>query len=174
MTSSIAITSVTFILVGNMLITYNNIGVGWTAILTAIFGYILFFVGLSRLKTSLDEIGQNGVSKIIWATIIGIVALLMSYIPIAGGFLAGILTIIAFILQIVGLLKLKKSSSIGLIGANGVNYLLIAMVIMIMTGLFSIIPFVGGPIKSVFAFVAFLIIPFGWIKIQEGIIEKKD
>jgi len=47
------------------------------------------------------------------------------------------------------------------------------MVIMIIAGLFNIIPFAGGYIKSVIAFIAFLITPFGWLKIQEAIIEKE-
>src|ERR1035437_1155359 len=108
-----SITSVTFILVGNMLLTYNSIGDGWTASLTTIFGYILFFVGLSRLKSALDETGQNGVSKLIWAAILGIIATLFSYIPLVGGIPAGILNLIAFILQLVGLFKLKNSRTLG-------------------------------------------------------------
>ena len=167
-----SITSVTFILIGNMLLTYDSIGEGWTALPTAIFGLILFFVGLSRLKTALDETGQNGVSKLIWAAILGIIATLFSYIPLVGGIPAGLLNLIAFILQIVGLLKLKNSATLGTTGASGVNYLLIAMVIMIVAGLFNIIPFAGGYIKSVISFIAFIIIPFGWLKIQEAIIEK--
>ena len=167
-----SITSVTFILIGNMLTTYGSIGEGWTASLTAIFGLILFFVGLNRLKSALDPIGQEGVGKLIWAAILGIIATLFSYIPLVGGIPAGLLNLIAFILQVVGLLKLKNSTTLGTIGANGVNYLLVAMVIMIIAGLFNIIPFAGSYIKSVFAFIAFLIIPFGWLKIQEAIIEK--
>ena len=45
------ITSVTLILVGNMLTTYNNIGSGWTATVTAIIGFVMFFIGLGQLKS---------------------------------------------------------------------------------------------------------------------------
>jgi hypothetical protein len=172
MTNTKSITSVTLILIGNMLTIYSSIGSGWTASVTAIFGLILFFVGLNQLKSALDPTGQNGISKLVWAAILGMIASAFSYIPLVGGIPASLLNIVVFILQVVGLLKLKKSTTLGTTGASGVNYLLMAMVMMIVAGLFNIIPFAGDYIKSVIALIAFLIIPFGWLKIQEAIIEK--
>lgn len=163
------ITSVTYILVGNMLATYSSIGEGWSAKLTAFFGLILFFVGLLQLKEFLDEKGASGVSKLIWAAILGIIANIFSLIPIVGGIPAAIINLIAFILQVVGLVNLKHSEKLGKIGASGVNILLVAIILMIFAGIFRIIPFVGTTIKSGISFVAFIIIPFGWIKIQEAI-----
>ena len=66
-----AISSVTLILVGNMLTTYNNIGTGWTATITAIIGFIIFFMGLDKLKSLLDDSGKAAVKLLINATIIG-------------------------------------------------------------------------------------------------------
>ena len=43
-----AIKSVTFILVGAILQFFNGIGNGWGATLTALFGIILFFIGLTQ------------------------------------------------------------------------------------------------------------------------------
>jgi hypothetical protein len=166
-----AITSVTYILVGNMLTTYNSIGEGWTATMTAIFGLILFFIGLNRLKTFLDEIGQEGISKLVWAAILGIIATLFSFIPLVGGIPAGILNLIAFILQLIGLLKLKKSATLGELGASGIGYLIIAMFLMILASFLGLFPFIGGTIKSVISLIAFILIPFGWLKVQEAIIE---
>jgi len=168
-----SITSVSFILIGNMLTTYNSIGTGWAATLTAIFGLILFFIGLSRLKNFLDEKGKEGIRKLIWAAIIGIIATILSIIPIVGSIPAGILLLVAFILQLVGLLKLKQSTTLGVTGANGVNYLLFAIALMILASLFSILPFAGNLIKQLFSFIAFIIIPFGWLKIQEAIIDNQ-
>ena len=168
-----SITSVTFILVGNMLLTYNSIGTGWTATSTSIFGLILFFIGLSRLKSFLDEPGQSGISKLIWATIIGVIATLLSFIPLVGTIPAGILNLIAFILQIVGLLKLKNSVTLGEMGAGGVNYLLMAMVLMVIASVLGMVPFAGDYIKSAISFVAFILIPFGWLKIQEALIPEE-
>lgn len=171
-----SITSVTFILIGSLISTYSSIDSGVLITkalisLISIFGLILFFVGLSRLKESLDDTGKDAISKLTWAAILGIIAGFFSFIPILGLIPAGLLNLASFILQVIGLLKLKNSKTLGATGADGVNYLLVAMGIMVVAGLFNIIPFAGDSIKAVFAFIAFLIIPFGWIKIQEAVVE---
>lgn len=167
-----AVKSVTLVLVGNMLTTYNNIGSGWTSTITAIIGFVLFFLGLGQLKSFLDENGKKGISLLINAAILGIVALVIHLIPLLGGFLAGLLYLIAFIIQLIGLLKLKNSESLGSVGVAGVNNLLIAMALMIFGSLLSILPFAGEAINSVISLIALLLILFGWLKIQEAIIEK--
>jgi hypothetical protein len=45
-----SITSVTYILIGNMLLTYNNFGSGWTATLTA---FILIPFGWLKIQEPL-------------------------------------------------------------------------------------------------------------------------
>jgi hypothetical protein len=90
-----------------------------------------------------------------------------------GAIPAGILGLIAFVLQLVGLLRLKDSTVIGPDGAPGVTLLLAAVGIIVLASLLGIIPFTGGFIKSAIAFLAFLIIPFGWIKIQSALLEYK-
>jgi hypothetical protein len=166
------ITSVTYILVGNMLTAYSGIGEGWSAKVIVFFGLILFFVGLIRLKSDLDEKGASGVSKLIWAAILGIIANIFSLIPIVGIIPAGITNLIAFILQLVGIVNLKHSEKLGKSRTIGANILLLALTLMILAGIFKIVPFVGGTIKTVLSFIAFVLIPFGWIKIQEAIVEK--
>lgn len=169
-----SITSITFILIGNMLTTYGVIGGDWTASLTAVFGLILFFIGLTRFKNALDNVGKKGARKLIWAAIIGIVANIFSYIPLLGIILVGILNTISFIIQVIGLFNLKNSTILNSKGSSGVNYLLGAMFLMIIASLFNIIPFAGSYIKSFVAFIALIIIPFGWLKIQEAIIESRN
>lgn len=169
-----SITSVTFLLIGNMLLIYGSIGTSWTASLTAIFGVVLFFIGLSRLKLFLDDKGQNGVSKLIWSAILIIIATALSYIPLVGSIPAGIVNIIAFIILIVGLFNLKNSETLGETGEKGVNYLLVAMVLMIIVSVIGIVPLIGRLIKPVISFIAFILIPFGWLKIQEAIIEMDE
>jgi len=166
-----SITAVTLILVGNMLTTYNNIGTGWTATLTAIIGFVLFFVGLGQLKSVLDEQGQKGVKLLTYSAILGIIALIIHLIPLIGGVFAGVLYLAAFVIQLVGLLQLKKSDKIGSQGISGINNLLIAMVLMIVGSLISILPFAGETINSIICLVALLLILFGWLNIQKGVVE---
>jgi hypothetical protein len=165
-----SITAVTYILVGSLLNTYYSLGEGLYVFLISLFGLILFFMGLNSLKYYLDDIGKDGVSKLIIATVLSILAAFFGYFPIIGFIPAAICGLASFILQIMGLIKLRQSAYIGSTGAAGANYLLVAMGIMVFASLFNILPFIGSGIKSVFVFIAFLIIPFGWIKIQEGII----
>ncbi len=166
-----AITSVTLILAGNMLTTYNNIGSGWTSTITAIIGFIIFFLGIGQLKPVLDEPGQNGLRLLKISAILGITALVFHLIPLLGAMIGGLLYLAAFVTQLFGLVQFKKTTSIGTIGAIGVNYLLIAMVLMIFGSIIGLLPFAGDTIKAVFSFIAFILILWGWLKIQEGVVE---
>jgi len=172
--NSKAITSITFILIGNMLTTYGSIGEGWSATFTSIFGYVLFFIGLIRLKNFLDVKGRSGVSKIISAVILGIIANIFSYIPLIGFIPEAIIRFIAFIVQLVGLLQLRNSTTIGKKGASGVDFLLIAIILIIFANILGVLPFAGDFIEKVISLLAFLIIPFGWLKIQQSLIESSS
>lgn len=167
-----AIRSVTLILTGNMLTTYNNIGSGWTSTITAIIGFILFFLGLGKLKPFLDEIGKRGIGLLVNAAMLGIVAIVIGLIPFLGGIFAGLLYMTAFILQLIGLLKLKNSKTFSPVGVMGVNKLLIAMALMIFGSFLGILPFAGEMINSIISLIALMLILLGWLKIQEDIIEK--
>jgi len=161
-----------------MLITYSSIDGGWTANLIAIFGLIMFFIGLYRLGAFLDEKGKSGASLLIWAAILSLIAYVFGLIPLVGVIPQKLFNFIAFILQLIGLLKLKRSATLGTLGASGVNYLLISIVLILVTnflnfffGIISnIVPFVDNFIRLP-ALIAFVIIPFGWLKIQRALIE---
>ena len=164
--------AVTFILVGSLLGTFNGIGGGWASTITAIIGFILFFMGLKKLKMSLDETGQGGVKLLTIAAIIAIIGLVIDLIPLIGGMIAGIFYIVAFIIELLGFLKLKKSITIGELGAKGVGLIIISMILMIIEAIFGILPlpFVGI-ICSILSIVALLLLLFGWIKVQEALVE---
>ena len=163
------ISSVTLVLAGNMLTIFNNIGSGWATTATAILGFILYFIGLGQLKTVFDEFGQKGIKLLINATIVGLIAMFFDFIPLMG-ILSGIIYIVAFIMQIVGLMELKKSQSIGTEGIAGVGNLIGAMVLVIVGSILGLIPFAGNSINAVVSLAALIIIILGWLKIQQGMI----
>jgi hypothetical protein len=163
------VSSVTLVLVGNMLTTFNNIGNGWTSTSSAIIGFIIYFIGLGQLKFVFDEFGQKGVKLLINSTVVGLVALFFDFIPLMG-ILAGIIYIVAFIMQIVGLLELQKSNSIGSEGVGGVGNLIGAMVLVIIGSILGLIPFAGNTINALISLIALVVIIFGWLKIQRGMI----
>ncbi len=166
------IQSITFILSGSLLQMFNGVGSSWASTLAAIFGIILFFMGLKNLKDALDEAGQGAVKMLNISIIIGIVGLVIDLIPGLGLF-ASVIFVVAFIFELIGFLKLKNSESIGEIGKSGVTFLLVAMVLAILTSIIGIIPFLGSIVGAVLSLAALIFVFFGWLKIQEGLIEKQ-
>ena len=71
----------------------------------------------------------------------------------------------------VGLLKLKASTSIGESGKGGITLLLVAMILAILVSVFGLLPLIGSIVGSILSIVAIILVFFGWIKIQEGLLE---
>ena len=166
-----AIKPVTLILVGNMLTIFNSIGNGWATSVVSIIGFVLFFIGLGQLKSELDETGKGAVKLLVVAAIVGIIGLLIDFIPLVG-IVASIVYLASYIIELVAFVRLKNSESIGGTGVQGVKLLLIAMIITLVGVLFGILPLIGGIITKLVSLAAFLLILFGWLKVQEGVIEK--
>lgn len=166
------ILSITFILAGSLLQMFNGVGTSWAATLAAIFGIIIFFMGLKKLKDGLDEMGQAAVGLLNIAIIIGIIGLVIDLIP-GLGLIASIVFVVAFIFELLGFLKLKNCATIGEIGKSGVTLLLIAMVLAILTSLIGIIPFLGAVVGNILSLMALIFVFFGWLRIQEGLIENE-
>ena len=151
---------------------YNGVSGGWASTVVAIFGFVLFLMGLNMLKNSLDENGQGAVKLLIIGSIIGIVGLVIDFIPLIG-FVSSLIYIVAFVIELVGILKLKKSDSFGETGKSGVTFLLIAMILAIVQSFFGLlpIPFIGI-LSSILSIAALVLVLFGWMKVQEGLVEK--
>lgn len=167
-----AIKSVTFILVGALLQFFNGIGSGWESTLISLFGIILFFVGLTQLKSQLDEAGNKGLRRLINSAILSIIAFIIDFIPLSG-IIVSLLLLAAFILQIMAYLKLKESKSIGIAGLNGINLLLGSVIIAALANFIRMFP-LTGILVSLILIIALILSLFGWIKIQEGVLEKFD
>ncbi len=186
------ITSITLILIGNIFILYSTVyskgspsdifsflsGTGLISLvimaLIAIFGYIIYFIGLSNFKTYLDNKGRSGVNKLIWSAILLLIGTCFGFIPLIGFIIAGLLSLIAFILQIVGLANIRATKMISLTGKSGVTYLLISVILGFLGGVINIVPFIGTMISSIIYLLAAFLVPFGWLNIQIGIIENNS
>ncbi|MEE4198543.1 MAG: hypothetical protein V2I54_12935 [Bacteroidales bacterium] len=167
------IQSITFILSGSLLQMFNGVGTSWAATLAAIFGIIILFMGLVKLKDGLDELGQAAVGLLNIAIIIGAVGLIIDLIP-GFGLFASIIFVVAFIFELLGFLKLKNSATIGEIGKSGVTFLLIAMGLAILTSLIGIIPFLGAVVGNLLSLIALIFVFIGWLRVQEGLIENQQ
>lgn len=86
--------------------------IGWiAAIILNIIGFILMLLGYSALKSSatFPMLGRNGASRLFIAMILVLVGVILSLIPIVGGFIAMVLNIVAFFLTLSGWASIKNS-----------------------------------------------------------------
>ncbi|MEZ5000668.1 MAG: hypothetical protein R2727_08515 [Bacteroidales bacterium] len=118
----------------------------------------------------MDEAGKGAIKMLIIAAIIGIVGLVFDIIPLLG-IVASIIFIVAFIFELIGFLRLKSSASIGEVGKSGITLLIVAMALSILQSILGIVPFLGAIIGSVISLISIVLVFFGWLKIQEGIID---
>ena len=76
-----------------MLHVYNSIGDTMMTGIAALVGLIMYWIGLGKIRTSLDSVGEQGVSKLKIAVILGLVGVIIGWIPLIGGIIGGILAI---------------------------------------------------------------------------------
>ncbi len=157
------------VLTGCLLTTFNNVGWGWVSTLVTIVGFIVFIIGLNNFKKELDQPGQSAIRLLFIAAILGLAGAAIAWIPIIG-LLSMILLLAAFVIQIIGYVKLKGSETIGKEGASGATLLLVSMIVLVAGGLFGIIPVIGRFAGPLFAIGGLALIVFGWLKVQKGFI----
>jgi len=159
-----------WVLIGGLLSIYKEIGGGIGFKIIAIVGVVLFFIGLGKIVKGLDEEGARGAKKIRMALILLIVATFLDMIPLMG-LVAGIVAIIAFIIELTGYLRLKQSNAIGEVGQSGAKLLVINMVLLAIASLFDIIPFVGNMIVGIIATISLILWSIGWLRIELGTVK---
>jgi hypothetical protein len=165
------IRAVSCILGGSLLQMFDGIGHGWAASVVAIIGLIIMLMGLNKFKTALDANGQSGVKLLVVAIILSLVGVVFGMIPLLGLVVASVFVLAAFVVELIGFLKLKSSESIGERGKSGVSLLLTAMILGILSGIFGLLPFAGKVFVSIFSIISILLIFYGWLRIQEGVME---
>ena len=106
-------------------------------------GLVLFFVGLGKLQSGLDAKGAAGVSRLKIAVILSIVAVIFGWIPLLGGIVAGILLLIAFIVEFLGYTAMMQSSALGTQGQAGAGKLRLSMIILLVGSIIGFFPLTG-------------------------------
>jgi hypothetical protein len=164
------IKSVSFIISGALLQSLNRIGADWVTSILALFGIAIFLQGLNKLAQGLDKSGKKGVRLLISSMLVIIAGIIVAFIPYVGS-IYFVVFIIAYMIELFGLIRLKESSSIGATGREGITLLMIVVVLSIIQTLTVFIPYVGGIFGSISKIVSILLIFWGWIKILDGIID---
>jgi len=95
------ITSVTYILAGSLIQSFNRIGMDWLPLILALFGLVIYFTGLNKLRLGLDDPGKGGVKLLIISAVVIIIGILAAYIPYVGSF-SFVIIIIALMIQLFG------------------------------------------------------------------------
>lgn len=156
-----------FILLAVLLHVYNSIGDTMMTGIAALVGLIMYWIGLGKIRTSLDSVGEQGVSKLKIAVILGLVGVIIGWIPLIGGIIGGILAILAFVFEFMGYGLLKGSNTIGNEGQIGAGKLRTSMIILLVATVIGFIPGLGI-VEKILSIIAVWFVFQGWSLILSG------
>lgn len=167
-----AIMAVTYIISGSLLQMFNGVQDGFGATLVSILGFIVFFMGLKKLKNLVDPAGQKAIGMLMTGAIIGGSGAIIDLFPVIGSIIASIAYLIAFIFELIGLTQFKSSRTFGPTAQNGFSILVTSMALSVLRAIVGLIPFIGGLFASIISVVVVVLILFGWMKVQEDMAER--
>lgn len=156
------------ILLGILLHVYDGIGDTTMTGIAALVGLVLYFLGLGKLKDSLDAKGATGASRLKIAIILGIVAVVFGWIPLLGGIVAGILLIVGFVLQFLGYGALKQSEPLGEEGQKGAGQLRNSMIVLLVAAIIGLFP-LTALVTGLLSLVALWMLFRGWCGVLSGL-----
>lgn len=162
-----------FILLAILMRVFSGIHDTTMTGVAALVGLIFYFVGLGKLKSVLDSEGIKGVAKLKIAQILGVVAIVVGWIPLLGSIVGGIFAIIAFIFEYMGYGCLKKSATAGADGQEGAGKLCTSLIVLLIATAIGMIPG-AGIVESLLSIVALWFVFQGWNKILFGLEDEVD
>lgn len=156
-----------FILLAVLLHVYNSIGDTVMTGIAALIGLIIYWMGLARIRTALDSVGEQGVGKLKIAVILGLIGVVIGWIPLIGGIIGGILVILAFIFEFMGYGLLKTSGAMGNDGQVGAGKLRTSMILLLVAAVIGFIPLLGI-VEKLLSLVALWLVFQGWSMMLQG------
>lgn len=171
MQKSASILGITSILGGTLIQICSLMLGNWLGTLTAIFGFYLVFSGLETLKYGFDAAGQGALSLLRIGAVVMFCGSLADGVPVLGMF-APFLYFIAFVLELLGYIRLKSSATLGPGGKSGAGLLVTAMIIGLLFAILDIVPYLGDAIAGFTAIFIILLDFFGWQRIQEDLVRQ--
>ena len=156
------------ILLAVLLHVYHGIDDKVMVGIAALIGLVVYLIGLGKLGMSMDADGSKGVSILKIAVWIGIVAVIFGWLPLVGGIIAGILGLIAFIIEFLGYSDLRKSDVIQAEGREGASKLRLSMIIMVVAVFIGLFP-LTGLVESILSLAALWFVFKGWTMIFAGL-----
>ena len=152
-----------------LLYIFDMIGNSFLTHIAALFGLVLYLVGLKKIKKSLDSRGLAGVTKLTIAVALCIIGVLFRFVPWIGAIVTVTLAAIAFIVQYSGYCSLRHSFSIGTEGQRGATNLKISMILLVIGAFCTLIPNYGLTISAFITMISIWLLYLGWKRIMFGI-----
>lgn len=162
-----------FILMALLLRFYQHIDDTICTGIAALIGLILYYIGLGKITSAMDSQGIAALSKLKIAFIIGLISVIIDFIPLLG-WLAVILAVIAFIFELLGYSSLKRTAAVGELGQKGAGKLQISMILMIIGSMLGLIPLAGDLIEGIITLMVIYLIFNGWKNILLGIESRNE
>lgn len=135
--------------------------------LASIVGLIMYMMGLKNFATQLDEVGSKAIKLVFYGVVLTIIANFIGLIPLMG-FLSGLVALAAFILEFIGLMQFKKSTSLNEIGSKGASQLYLAMLFALIGSVVGIIPLIGLVPSFVLMVLYYIFLFMGWSKVKNS------
>ena len=155
------------ILLAILMHVYDGIGDNTLTGIVALVGFFMYIKGLGILKDVLDDSGVKGISKLKTAVILGVIAVVLGWIPILGGIIAGILLLVAFIFEYIGYGALMQSTSLGVEGCIGARKLRTSMIVLVVAAVIDLFPMTGIVVGFI-SMIALWFVFSGWEMILLG------
>lgn len=156
------------VLLAIVLHIYNMIASTPTTQVAALAGLVLYWIGLGKMKQSLDADGLVGVVKLRVAIVLSLAAIILAMLPMVGGILSGVLLIVSFVLCYLGYSSMRQSVALGAEGRGGAGNLCASMILLFIAAVLAVIPSLNPSFSAFVAIVSLWLVYLGWTRILDG------
>lgn len=163
------IQSVTYILYGSSLTGIGSAIDTYTAAFITLTGFIIMYLGFRSLGSGTDLKLKSAASLLKISAIIGLISGIINLIPLVE-MLALWGFVVAFIVEIFGIVRIGKAEAVKNYGEGAVTYILIGIFCTILANLTGILPFIGGTVSTVISLLAIILVFTGWIRVQGALV----
>ena len=130
-----------------------------------LYGYWLFLQSLGVFRALVNPVDAPRVSSIRTATVLQIIAAVLSVIPFVS-IIGGILSIVAWIMLLLAYSALKDSVTFPELARRGASKIYIAMILGIIGWIVGWVPIVGWLAAFILSIISFFMILSGWKSIS--------
>lgn len=140
----------------------------WVLLAGIIIGVVLYVKGLGQFRQILEATDNTAVGKVRTGALLLIIAAAVDFIPFLG-WVGGILSIIAYILMLIGFSTLKKSETFPEAAKKGASLLFVAALLVVIGMGVGFIPFIGTVVEMIVCPIAFILMIVGWARVKGAV-----